>query len=407
MDRSHPRLALVTRATGYIGGQVAAELLRRGWQVRVLSRSAEKVEQLPWWSSQSCEVVEGDAARAAEVAKALSGVDVAWYLLHSMGDASDFAEAELDMARTFGAEARKAGVARIVYLGGLHPEGEELSEHLASRVAVGDALMASGVPTAALQAGLVIGDGPSSFQMLRHLSERLPGAVAPRWVRNTIQPVAVADAVHYLVAAADLPEHVNRTFDIGAPEAIEYAGMMSEYAKAVGLRRRLVLTAPVTTPGLAAYWVGLVTPVTTALVGSLATDPDSLWYRTLRKPAFQPPAWVFPVAWTALYAGIAPTSSLVLAEIGEQGRTREQKRYAAALAGNLALNAGWSVLLFTRKQVRPACVDAVALAVSSADLVRCAARTSPERGVLLAPYAAWTGFAAGLTGALARLNPRR
>lgn len=375
--------------------------------MRVLSRSAEKVEQLPWWSSQSCEVVEGDAARAAEVAKALSGVDVAWYLLHSMGDASDFAEAELDMARTFGAEARKAGVARIVYLGGLHPEGEELSEHLASRVAVGDALMASGVPTAALQAGLVIGDGSSSFQMLRHLSERLPGAVAPRWVRNTIQPVAVADAVHYLVAAADLPEHVNRTFDIGAPEAIEYAGTMSEYAKAVGLRRRLVLTAPVTTPGLAAYWVGLVTPVTTALVGSLATDPDSLWYRTLRKPAFQPPAWVFPVAWTALYADIALTSSLVLADLGEQGRTREQKRYAAALAGNLALNAGWSVLFFTRKQVRPACVDAVALAVSSADLVRRAARTSPERGVLLAPYAAWTGFAAGLTGAIARLNPRR
>lgn len=140
--------------------------------------------------------VEGDAARAAEVAKALSGVDVAWHLLHSMGDASDFAEAELDMARTFGADARKVGVARIVYLGGLHPEGEELSEHLASRVAVGEALMASGVPTAALQAGLVIGDGSSSFQMLRHLSERLPRAVAPRWVRNTIQPVAVADAVH-------------------------------------------------------------------------------------------------------------------------------------------------------------------------------------------------------------------
>lgn len=97
----------------------------------------------------------------------------------------------------------------------------------------------------------------------------------------------------------------------------------------------------------------------------------------------------------------------MLADLGEQGRTREQKRYAAALAGNLALNAGWSVLFFTRKQVRPACVDAVALAVSSADLVRRAARTSPERGVLLAPHAAWTGFAAGLTGAIARLNPRR
>lgn len=308
--------------------------------------------------------------------------------------------------------------------------------------------------------------------MLRHLAERLPGALAPRWVRNTIQPIAVADAVHYLVAAADLPTDINRTFDIGGPGAIQYADMMSEYATRVGLRPRIVLKAPVTTPGLAAYWVGLVTPVTTqlatpligslqhdtvvherdlddlvgapdgghttfrdavraavreadtrrsgrtlartsaavaatALVASLATDPDSLWYRTLRKPAFQPPAWVFPVAWTALYADIALTSSLVLADLGEQGRTREQKAYAAALAGNLVLNAGWSVLFFDRKKLRPACLEAVALAVSSADLVRRAGAHTPERGVALAPYAAWTGFAAVLNGAIARLNPRR
>lgn len=156
MTPSTNRLGLVTGATGYIGGQVAAELLQRGWRVRVLSRSADKVRRLPWWSQETCEVVEGDASDAADVAEAMTGVDVAWYLLHSMGDSSDFADEELRMARTFGAAAKDAGVERIVYLGGLHPEGEELSEHLASRVAVGDALMASGVPTAALQAGLVI-----------------------------------------------------------------------------------------------------------------------------------------------------------------------------------------------------------------------------------------------------------
>lgn len=466
------RLALVTGATGYVGGEVAAELIRRGWRVRLLSRSAEKVKALPWWSDAQCEVVEGDASDADDVARALKDVDVAWYLLHSMNNSSDFEQEEKAMAQTFADAARDAAVSRIVYLGGLHPDGEKLSEHLASRVAVGEVLMNSGVPTAALQAGVVIGDGSSSFQMLRNLAERLPGAIAPEWVRNRIQPIAVADAVHYLVAAADLAPDVNRTFDIGGPEALEYADMMKEYAAALGLWPRLVLTAPVTTPGLAARWIGLVTPVSsrlatpligslqhdtvvherdldaligapdgghtpfrdaaraaaatqdvrrwrrtlamtsagvvvTGLVGSLATDPTSLWYRTLRKPAFQPPSWLFPVAWTALYADIALVGALSLADLGEKEQPREQKAYAVALAGNLALNAGWSVLFFDRKKVRWALAESVLLAASSADLVRRSAQVSPEKGAALAPYAAWTGFAAVLTGAIARLNPRR
>lgn len=469
------RLALVTGATGYVGGQVAAELVERGWRLRALSRSADKVRALPWWDDAVCEVVEGDASDSRDLAKALTGVDVAWYLLHSMGESGsgdDFVEQEKEMARAFAAAARDADVSRIVYLGGLHPEGEELSEHLASRVAVGQVLMESGVPTAALQAGVVIGDGSSSFQMLRHLAERLPAAVAPKWIRNRIQPIAVADAVHYLVAAADLPADVNRTFDIGGPEDVEYADMMRQYAKTLGLLPRIVRTAPVTTPGLAARWIGLVTPVSSALatpligslqhdtvvherdldelvgapegghtpfdeavreavktqdtgrwrrtatvvtagvvataaVGSLATDPSSRWYRTLRKPTFQPPAWVFPLAWTALYTDIAAVSSLTLADLGEQDKTSEQRAYAAALAANLALNAGWSVLFFNRKALRPAAVDAALLAVSSADLVRRAAAQAPEKGAALAPYAAWTGFAAVLFGAIARLNPRR
>lgn len=225
------RLALVTGATGYIGGNVAQELLDRGWRVRVLSRSAEKVRGLPWGDRVvangqeagpgQAEVVEGDASDAKDIARAMENVDVAWYLLHSMGDTDDFVEEEKSMADTFATAARNAGVNRIIYLGGLHPADtttEELSDHLRSRVEVGQVLMDSGVPTAALQTGVVIGDGSSSFTMIRHLSERLPGAIAPKWVRNHIHPIAVADVMHYLVGAADLPEDVNRTFDVGGPE---------------------------------------------------------------------------------------------------------------------------------------------------------------------------------------------
>ena len=479
------QLALVTGATGYIGGQVAQELLRRGWRVRLLSRSAEKVRGLEWGNavvgpSESAgpgqaEVVEGDASSAEDVAEALEGVDVAWYLLHSMGDSSDFVREEVEMAETFGHAAREARVGRIVYLGGLHPQDEaveDLSDHLRSRVEVGRALMDSGVPTAALQTGVVIGDGSSSFTMIRHLSERLPGAVAPQWVRNRIQPIAVRDVVHYLVGAADLPQDVNRTFDVGGPEAIEYAEMLDQYARAVGKGRRFILTAPVTTASLAAWWIGLVTPVssklarpligslqhdtvmherdlddyigapegghtsfaeaarsavahvdthrwwrvvlgtsaavaTTAVVGSVASAPDTRWYKSLRKPAFQPPAWLFPVAWTALYADIAAVGSLSIADLEEQGRTREKRAYIAALGVNLVLNAGWSVLFFDRKRLTAASVESVLLAASSADLVRRTAKVSPEKGVVLSPYAAWTGFASVLSTTIRAINPRR
>lgn len=247
------RLALVTGATGYVGGQVAAELVDRGWRVRVLSRDASKVRELPWGDAQNVEIVEGDASEASDVARALEDVDVAWYLLHSMSASDDFVTEEKEMASTFAQAAHDAGVSRIVYLGGLHPDdepAEELSDHLRSRIEVGQVLIDSGVPTAALQAGVVIGDESSSFIMLRHLSERLPGAVAPKWIKNRIQPIAVKDAVHYLVGAADLPADVSRTFDIGGPDAMPYGSMMSRYAEATGRWfPRLVGTAPVTTPG--------------------------------------------------------------------------------------------------------------------------------------------------------------
>ena len=184
-----------------------------------------------------------------------------------------FVERDRELARTFGVAAYEAGVGRIVYLSGLHPDHGPLSDHLASRVEVGDLLMSSGVPTAVLQAAIILGSGSASFEMLRHLTTRLPVMITPKWLDNRIQPIAVRDVLYYLVRAADLPPEVNRTFDIGGPEVITYREMIQRFAKVAGLMSRRIVTVPVLTPYLASQWVGFVTPVPTGvakpLVGSL------------------------------------------------------------------------------------------------------------------------------------------
>ena len=267
------RTALVTGATGYIGGQLVPALLDARWRVRVLTRSRSRLEGHPW--HEDVEVVEGDATSPDDLGRALDGVDVAYYLLHSMDGRGSFVERDRTMAQGFAAAAADAGTTRVVYLSGLHPPGD-LSEHLASRVEVGEIFLAGPVPATVLQAGVVLGDGSASFDMLRHLTERLPAMVAPRWVDNRIQPIAVDDVVHYLLGAADLPDDSNRTFDIGGPEVLTYADMMQRYATVAGLGRRLIVSVPVLTPRLAGLWVGLVTPISAGiarpLVGSLVHE---------------------------------------------------------------------------------------------------------------------------------------
>jgi uncharacterized protein YbjT (DUF2867 family)/tryptophan-rich sensory protein len=465
---TQPGLALVTGATGYIGGLLVPALLERGWRVRVLSRSAERVANLPW--SGDVEVVEGDASSEDDVRRAMDAVDVAYFLLHSMDGTGDFVTRDRALARTFADAATDAQVDRVVYLGGLHPDGVPLSPHLASRVEVGEILLAGQVPAAVLQAGVVLGDGSVSFDMLRHLTERLPAVIAPRWLSSRIQPIAAEDVVHYLAEAATLPPDVNRTFDLGGPDVLTYADMMRRYARVTGLGHRYIATVPVLTPSLASHWVGLVTPVragvakplvgslvhdavcaeddlaalvpappggrtgfdeavtratrsvdptrwcrsllragaivgAAAVVGSLVTNPDSRWYRRLDLPRWQPPPWAFPVVWTALYAEVTIASAAAMAELPKD----ESTSYATALAANMTLNAGWSALFFRGHQPWLAALDSAALTASGLDLARRARPTGAGKAVGLGAYAAWSAFATALTVAIAlrnRTHPR-
>ncbi len=250
--------ALVTGATGYIGGRLVPELLQAGWQVRVLARHPERLRDRPW--ADAVEVHAGDVTVAADVDQALADVDVAYYLVHSL-TRHDFEAADRLAAQTFAAAAARAELPRLVYLGGPEPTTQTLSPHLRSRAEVGQIFLDSPVPTVVLRAPVIIGSGSASFEMLRYLTERLPVMVTPRWVDNLIQPIAVRDVLRYLVGVADVPQPLNRAFDIAGPDRLSYLQMMRRYAKVAGLNRRIVVKVPVLTPGLSSRWVGLVTPV--------------------------------------------------------------------------------------------------------------------------------------------------
>ena len=253
---------LVTGATGYVGGRLVPKLLERGHSVRVIVRDRHRLDDVPW--RDAVEIVQGDLADRESVRSAVASQDVVYYLVHSMSSAGDFEKIERLVASNVASESRAAGVSRIVYLGGLHPEGP-LSRHLGSRKEVGDILMSSGVPTIALQAGVIIGSGSASFEMIRHLTEVLPYMPAPKWVRNFIQPIAIRDVLHYLLESAMLPSEINRAFDIGGPDVFRYGQLMNGYAVEAGLKQRPIAALPVLTPWLASQWVNLVTPIPRAL----------------------------------------------------------------------------------------------------------------------------------------------
>lgn len=255
-DPAAEPLLLVAGASGYVGGRLLTRLEEEGRRVRCMSR---RPDEMAARAAPDTEVVAGDVHDPASLTEAMRGVDVAYYLVHSMSGSADYRTADREGAEAFGAAARAAGVRRIVYLGGLG-RGPGLSGHLASRQEVGATLAASGVPTIELRAGIVIGSGSTSFEMIRALVDRLPVMITPRWVETRTQPIAIEDAVEYLRQAADVPLEGGRIVEIGGPDRVSYGDLMHEYARQRGLRR-LMIRVPVLTPRLSSLWLGLVTPV--------------------------------------------------------------------------------------------------------------------------------------------------
>ena len=256
-DRStSPPAVLLTGGTGYVGGRLIPLLERRGVQLRCLARDPNKLRPRV---APDTEVVPGDVFDVDSLTAALQGVEIAYYLVHSMAASRDFERQDRQAAENFGRAARQAGVRRLIYLGGLGADDNELSPHLRSRHEVGEVLRSSGVECIEFRSSLVIGNGSLSFDLLRTLTDRLPVMICPRWLATPTQPIAIDDMLAYLLAALDLPPGASRVFEVGGTEVVTYGDLVREYARQRGLKRWLI-SVPVLTPYLSSLWLALVTP---------------------------------------------------------------------------------------------------------------------------------------------------
>ncbi|MFO8173912.1 MAG: SDR family oxidoreductase [Longimicrobiales bacterium] len=250
---------LVTGATGYIGGRLVPRLLEAGHSVRVLVRDPDRLKARPW--TDRVDILRGDVGSSERVAEAVRGMDAAYYLVHAMCSGPDFARTDRKAAEGFARGAH--GVGQVIYLGGILPGNEAIanSKHLQSRAEVGE-ILRENLPTTELRAGPIIGSGSASFEMVRYLTERLPVMVAPRWIKNEVQPISVRDVLSYLVAVLGREDALG-VIDVGT-DPLTFKEMMLGYARVRGLPRS-ILPLPVLAPGLAALWVGLVTPIPNCL----------------------------------------------------------------------------------------------------------------------------------------------
>jgi uncharacterized protein YbjT (DUF2867 family) len=274
---------LVTGATGYIGGRLVPVLLERGHEVVCAARTPAKLDDRPWRGD--VEVARVDVLEPDTLAIACRGIDVVYHLVHSMDGEPGFAERDRRAAANVRDAAAAAGAGRIVYLGGLGREDDDLSDHLHSRQEVGRVLAAGPVPVTELRAAIIIGSGSASFEMLRHLVEVLPVMTTPRWVSTRCQPIAVRDVLRALGDVIETPVAAGKVYELGGPDVLTYAELMQTYAEVAGLRRRIILPVPVLSPKLSSLWVGLVTPLPTGLARPLI---DSLVNEVVvRDDAFQ------------------------------------------------------------------------------------------------------------------------
>jgi len=257
-------LHVVFGASGYIGSNLVPELLRAGHRVRATARNIEVLEGRGW---QGVEPAQADALDPASLPAVLAGADVAYYLVHSMAAGSDFAAIDRRAAENFARAAERAGVRRIVYLGGLIP-ADPRSEHLKSRAETGDVLRQGRVPVTEVRAGMIIGPGSAAYEVIRDLVNHLPVMVTPTWVSSRSTPIALPDLLAYLVAVAELPAAAGRILDAGGPEAVTYEEIMRCYGRLVGRRPR-ILAVPVLTPRLSSYWLRFITSVPTSVAQAL------------------------------------------------------------------------------------------------------------------------------------------
>jgi len=251
-------LILLTGASGYIGGRLLLSLENQGYRLRCLARRPEILKQKA--GRPSTEVVSGDVLDRPSLDFALRGVDVAYYLVHSMSSTGSFEETDRQAARNFSEAAKAAGVKGLIYVGGLGSDEEELSTHLRSRHEVGDILKQSGLPVCEFRASAVIGSGSASFELIRALVERLPIMLTPRWVKGKAQPIAIDDLLDYLMEALRIPTTKYRIYEVGGADQVSYADMMRAYGRQRGLAPRII-PVPVLTPWLSALWLGLITPL--------------------------------------------------------------------------------------------------------------------------------------------------
>ena len=264
---------LVLGATGFIGSRLIRELAKKNIRMRLLARNTSKASALVPENSDA-EIIEGDILKNENLGKAMKGIHSAYYLVHSMGgkllsQRSDFAEKDKQAAKNFVSASDTSGLKRVIYLGGLGETGDNLSEHLRSRMDVAKILSEGKARETFLRAAVIIGAGGASYEMLRYLVERLPVMICPQWIDTKIQPIAVRDVLAYLTGCLLNPATAGGTFDIGGPEISTYREMMHQYAEARGIARRAIVTVPLLTPKLSSYWVDLVTPVAAGIAHPL------------------------------------------------------------------------------------------------------------------------------------------